>query len=150
MIVQVCFLKLTDYDIVSLNLSSRCINERNFQLLVNALSESTLKIESLDLSFNQFFKDQSLSELIHYMECKSIDIIDCKCKHAADSPIIKALKYEINPLPHCYSLEKTGVKDETIIRLISVIPFVGIQSLNLSSLNLSQNSVQALINMINQ
>ena len=84
--------KITD-SIVSLNLSSRCINERNFQLLINALSESTLRIESLDLSFNQFFKDQSLTELIHYMECKSIDMIDCKCKHVADSPIIKALKY---------------------------------------------------------
>ena len=77
---------------VNLNLSSRCINERNFQLVINALSESILRVESLDLSFNQFFKDQSLSELVDYMENKSIDIIDSKCKHAADSPIIKALK----------------------------------------------------------
>ncbi len=80
-------------DLVSLDMSSRCLNERNFQQVVNALGESCLRVDSLDLSFNQFFKDQSLNELLTFMETKSISILDNKCKLATDdAPIIRCLK----------------------------------------------------------
>ena len=76
--------------IVDFNLSGRCINERNFDLIVNALSECSMRVNSLDLSFNQFFKDFSLHQLISFLERKAIELIDNKCK--ADQPILYKLK----------------------------------------------------------
>lgn len=77
-----------------------------------------------DLSFNQFFRDQCLVDLLDYMERKSIDIMNSNCRESM--PIIKGL-----------NLEKTGVKDESVKRLITMIPFVELQHLSLASLNLS-------------
>ena len=49
-----------------------------------------VRVTSLDLSFNQFFKDFSLHQLISYLERKAIELIDSKCK--ADEPILSKLK----------------------------------------------------------
>lgn len=76
--------------IVDLNLSGRCINERNFFIIIQALLQTQMRIESLDLSFNQFFKDQSMNELIGYLEKKAIQIMDAKCK--MDIPVLNKLK----------------------------------------------------------
>ena len=37
---------------VDFNLSGRCLNERNFDMLLAALSDCNMRITSLDLSFN--------------------------------------------------------------------------------------------------
>jgi len=55
-------------------------------MLVAALSDSMMRVTSLDLSFNQFFKDFSLHQLVQYLERKAIELIDSKCK--ADEPIL--------------------------------------------------------------
>jgi hypothetical protein len=59
-------------------------------MLVAALSDSMMRVTSLDLSFNQFFKDFSLHQLVSYLERKAIELIDSKCK--ADEPILSKLK----------------------------------------------------------
>jgi hypothetical protein len=59
-------------------------------MLVAALSDSMMKVTSLDLSFNQFFKEFSLNQLVSYLERKAIELIDSKCK--ADEPILSKLK----------------------------------------------------------
>ena len=59
-------------------------------MVVVALSESMMRLTSLDLSFNQFFKDFSLHQLVSYLERKAIELIDSKCK--ADEPILSKLK----------------------------------------------------------
>jgi hypothetical protein len=81
---------ILSYSLVEFNLSGRCINERNFDMLVAALSDSMMRVTCLDLSFNQFFKDFSLHQLVLYLERKAIELIDSKCK--ADEPILSKLK----------------------------------------------------------
>jgi hypothetical protein len=61
-------------------------------MLIQALSETQIRILSIDLSFNQFFKDLSLHELISYLERKSIEILDAKCKYSFEHPPIAKLK----------------------------------------------------------
>ena len=59
-------------------------------MLVATLANSMMRVTSLDLSFNQFFKDFSLHQLVSYLERKAIELIDSKCK--ADEPILSKLK----------------------------------------------------------
>lgn len=59
-------------------------------MLVAALSDCMMRVTSLDLSFNQFFKDFSLHQLVQYLERKAIELIDSKCK--AEEPILSKLK----------------------------------------------------------
>jgi hypothetical protein len=66
--------------VVDLDLSTRCINHRNFYPLIIALDAGSVRMNLLDLSFNQFFRNESLDLLLTYMESKSISIMDAKCK----------------------------------------------------------------------
>ncbi len=75
---------------VSLDLNSKFINEKNSQSLFEALTRVRVQLKSLDLSFNQFFKDESMQTLLDYMEEKSIEILDSDCK--VQTPIIASLK----------------------------------------------------------
>ncbi len=74
--------------LVSLDLSSRCITEGTFFTLISALGASQVRLSRLDLSFNSFFRDTSLSELLDYLENKTMEILDSKCKHAKTLPIV--------------------------------------------------------------
>jgi len=61
-----------------------------FRPLIAALSKGRVSLKTLNLSFNQFFKDPSMSELLDYMETKAIDHLDCDCK--SQQPILASLK----------------------------------------------------------
>lgn len=62
----------------------------SFHPLIAALSKGRVRLSSLDISFNQFFKDSSMSELLDYLEAKAIDHLDCDCK--SQQPILASLK----------------------------------------------------------
>ena len=60
------------------------------------------------------------------------------------------IKLKLMMFLNLYSLEKTGVKNESIVRLLTVLPFIGIRRLSLASLGLAPSTIVVLINVINQ
>eukprot|EP00347_Sterkiella_histriomuscorum_P012187 403369562 len=125
------------YKQLKLNLSGKSINERNFDTLIQALTMSNCRLAILNVSYNSFFKDSCLQNLIQYIEKKSLDLISSECKAIFDNPVIK----EIN-------IEKTGVTDKSIKSLIKILPLIGLRSLNLSSNNLTQVGDKLAIQLI--
>jgi len=48
------------------------------------------------------------------------------------------------------SLEKTGVTRATLDKLIAFVPLIGLRTLSLASLNLSQESLQLFVDVIDK
>lgn len=77
---------------ICLNLSSKSINERNFDTLIQGLTIVNCRINTLNLSYNAFFKDQSLMSLIQYLEKKSLDMISNECSLIFTKAVLIHLK----------------------------------------------------------
>lgn len=73
-------------------MSSKCINRNVFETFLVSLDSACLRIESLDLSFNQFFKSKSLDDLVKYLEKKTVEIMDANCKDCSNKPALSTLK----------------------------------------------------------
>jgi len=48
------------------------------------------------------------------------------------------------------SLEKSGVKEDSLVKLINIMPFIGLKELNLASLSLSYEVIHRLIEVFDQ